>query len=226
MSNGLNFDPRTGPPKPRRPRRPRQRCQWWGIAAVVLLVATAIGGQVLIILTPRGAPDVLAPERCGAVEQCPAIAYGPLPTAAALTIPAALFLPQLGRGHLGARVFLAPLLMLQFSVGKGRPMATTLESLERKYENLERKIDEVERLARATRATVDALNSDWYQNLKALLAEHKSDTDVMFKVLLRAREDDRRIADERHAAMTNRINDFEAKVMAQFEKLLERREEH
>ena len=70
----------------------------------------------------------------------------------------------------------------------------------------------LKRVVRELRERIDALEGAGLPHLEQALRqeirEARSDADVMFKVLLRQREDDRVLADRRHA-----------EIMAQFEKL-------
>jgi len=70
----------------------------------------------------------------------------------------------------------------------------------------------LKRAVKQLRDRLDALEGSGIPHLEQLLRqeirEARSDADVMFKVLLRQREDDRVLADKRHA-----------EIMAQFEKL-------
>ena len=73
----------------------------------------------------------------------------------------------------------------------------------------------LKRVVRELRERLDALEGSGLPHLEQVLRqeirEARSDADVMFKVLLRQREDDRVLADQRHA-----------EIMAQFEKLTAR----
>jgi hypothetical protein len=70
----------------------------------------------------------------------------------------------------------------------------------------------LKRAVKELRDRIDALEGSGIPHLEQVLRqeirEARSDADVMFKVLLRQREDDRVLADKRHA-----------EIMAQFEKL-------
>jgi hypothetical protein len=73
----------------------------------------------------------------------------------------------------------------------------------------------LKRVVKELRERLDALEGAGVPHLEQVLRqeirEARSDADVMFKVLLRQREDDRVLADRRHA-----------EIMAQFEKLTTR----
>ena len=70
----------------------------------------------------------------------------------------------------------------------------------------------LKRAVKELRDRLDALEGSGIPHLEQVLGQEirevRSDADVMFKVLLRQREDDRVLADKRHA-----------EIMAQFEKL-------
>jgi hypothetical protein len=82
-----------------------------------------------------------------------------------------------------------------------RELDERLNKVEGGFERLERKIDvAIERFDRKIDAAVERLDRN--------IDEAQHSNDLMFKVLLRQREDDRVLADRRHA-----------EIMAQFEKL-------
>lgn len=111
----------------------------------------------------------------------------------------------IGSGHKSAALGIVHLASYDRNVRGGHSLMATVAQ----------DVGALKRVVKELRERLDALEGAGLPHLEQVLRqeirEARSDADVMFKVLLRQREDDRVLADRRHA-----------EIMAQFEKLTTR----